>query len=129
MRGGKEGMRGDKPGQPDVLFQGAVKDWRDHLTKQRWKIGVQCSQKSLSILIFFYVFVEFCFILFVRLFWFFFPHRKPVTSSPVIVRTATGGAVAPHKRLTSILCARYDVPVCVRVCESHVDQARGELTP
>lgn len=31
-RGGKDRMRGDKPEQADVLFQGAVKDWKDHLT-------------------------------------------------------------------------------------------------
>lgn len=44
MRGGKDGMSGDKPGQPDVLFQGAVKDLKDHLTLQRCKICIQPSQ-------------------------------------------------------------------------------------
>lgn len=37
-------VEGDKPGQPDVLFQGAVKYWKDHLTLQRCEICAHPSQ-------------------------------------------------------------------------------------
>lgn len=39
-RGGKDRMRGDKPRQPDVMFQVPAKDWKDHLTLQRCEICV-----------------------------------------------------------------------------------------
>lgn len=56
LRGGKVVIRGDEPEQPDVVFQGAVKDWKDHLTLQRWKICVKTLAASLSFFFFYIVF-------------------------------------------------------------------------
>lgn len=53
----RRGMRWDKPGQPDVSPQGAVKDGKDHGTLGRWKFCLQPTVLIFILLLFFFLFL------------------------------------------------------------------------